>query len=245
MPLGPIARLVGLVFLAGALPCAGQTRDVVAIDILIEPDSAMVNRAVALNARLRQNYPQGFALDATHVPHITLVQRYVRAADIAALGASLRKVIGAERVTSLRLTTSGYDGTVWDGVGLVDYTLEPSPALQRLADLVVAAVEPFAVRGGTEAAFHRAPGEQINAPTITYVEEFVPRASGRNFRPHVTLGNAQLGFLRTLQAEPFARFEFAGTNLAIYQLGNFGTARTRLWSLSVPRADAPGVELPR
>ena len=235
---GAIARLAGLVWLVAALPCAGQTQGVVAVDILIEPDSALVSRAVALNARLRQNYPPGFTLDATHVPHITLVQRYVRAADIAAIGASIQRVISAERVMSLRLTASGYGGTVWDGVGLVDYTFEPSPDLHRLADLVVAAVEPFAVRGGTGDAFARAPGEQINAPTIAYVERFVPRASGENFRPHVTLGNAQPEFLTTLQAEPFARFAFGGTNVAIYQLGNFGTARTRLWSLSTPRADA-------
>ena len=238
MPHGTVARLAGLVFLAGALPCAGQTQDVVAIDILIEPDSVMASRAVALNARLRRNYPAGFALDATHVPHITLVQRYVRVDDIAAIGASLRRVITEQRVRSLRLTTSGYGGTVWHGVGLVDYTFEPSPALHRLADLVIAAVEPFAVRGGTGAAFQRDTGEQINAATIAYVEEFVPRASGQNFRPHITLGNAQPGLLSTLQAEPFARFDFAGKNLGIYQLGNFATARTRLWSLTTPRADS-------
>ena len=38
----------------------------------------MMNRAQADNARLRANYPAGFALDAEHRPHITLVQRYVR-----------------------------------------------------------------------------------------------------------------------------------------------------------------------
>lgn len=238
MSYGAPARLAALLVLASALPCAGQTQGIVAIDILIEPDSVMVNRAVALNARLRQSYPQGFALDAAHVPHITLVQRYVHAEDVGAIGAAVSRVIAAERALPLHLTASGYGGTVWDGVGLVDYNVAPSSALRRLSDLVVAAVEPFAVRGGTGDAFARAPGEQINAPTIAYVEEFVPRASGPNFRPHVTLGNAQPGYLRTLQAEPFARFEFGGTNIAIYQLGNFGTARTRIWSLTTPRADA-------
>ena len=34
-------------------------------------DAATVERAQAANARLREDYPDGFALDANHVPHIT------------------------------------------------------------------------------------------------------------------------------------------------------------------------------
>ena len=55
---------------------------VTAIDILLEPDAAMLRHAEANNARLLKVYPQGFALDATHRPHITLVQRFVRTADL-------------------------------------------------------------------------------------------------------------------------------------------------------------------
>ena len=32
-------------------------------------------RALAANARLRETFPQGFAFDGTHHPHLTLVQR--------------------------------------------------------------------------------------------------------------------------------------------------------------------------
>jgi len=44
---------------------------VIAIDVLLEPDAAMVAKATALNARLRGNYPGGYSLDATHAPHVT------------------------------------------------------------------------------------------------------------------------------------------------------------------------------
>ena len=55
---------------------------VTAINVLIEPDEATRARARELNARLRLTMPEGFALDATHVPHITVLQRYVRTPEL-------------------------------------------------------------------------------------------------------------------------------------------------------------------
>ena len=53
-----------------------------AINVLIEPDAATRARARDLNARLRRTMPEGFALDATHAPHITVLQRYVRTPEL-------------------------------------------------------------------------------------------------------------------------------------------------------------------
>jgi hypothetical protein len=48
--------------------------------------------AEAANALLRKVFPTGYALDATHRPHITMLQRFVRTADLdkvyAAVGVS-------------------------------------------------------------------------------------------------------------------------------------------------------------
>ncbi len=41
---------------------AAEKNPVTAIDILLKPDAAMVQRAVAANARLRETFPHGFAL---------------------------------------------------------------------------------------------------------------------------------------------------------------------------------------
>jgi len=35
-----------------------------AINVLLNPDAATVEKALATNARLREDYPDGFALDA-------------------------------------------------------------------------------------------------------------------------------------------------------------------------------------
>ena len=51
---------------------------VTAIDILLEPDATMLQHSADNNARLLKVFPKGFALDATHTPHITMLQCFVR-----------------------------------------------------------------------------------------------------------------------------------------------------------------------
>jgi hypothetical protein len=60
-----------------------QQAPVTAIDIALEPDAVMVQHAQAVNARLRAVFPKGFSLDAMHHPHLTMLQRFVRTADLA------------------------------------------------------------------------------------------------------------------------------------------------------------------
>jgi hypothetical protein len=61
---------------------SAQQNPVTAIDIALEPDATMIQHAEAANARLRKVFPEGYALDATHRPHITMLQRFVRTSDL-------------------------------------------------------------------------------------------------------------------------------------------------------------------
>ena len=60
---------------------ATDSAPVTAIDILLQPDATMLQRAEAANASHLKIFPQGFALDAAHRPHVTMVQRFVRPSD--------------------------------------------------------------------------------------------------------------------------------------------------------------------
>src|SRR5579863_8256494 len=55
---------------------------VTAIDIALEPDATMTRHAHADNARLLKVYPNGYALDATHHAHVTMLQQFVRTATL-------------------------------------------------------------------------------------------------------------------------------------------------------------------
>jgi hypothetical protein len=57
-------------------------KNVTAIDILITPDEAAIQRAREVNACVLKTMPAGWVLDDTHLPHITTLQRYVRTADL-------------------------------------------------------------------------------------------------------------------------------------------------------------------
>ena len=77
--------------------------EVTAIDILLEPNATMLAHCKANNARLLREYPKGFALDATHTPHITMLQCFVRTADLDKLYAAEEKVFAAADVTAMKL----------------------------------------------------------------------------------------------------------------------------------------------
>jgi len=51
--------------------------DLTAVDIMIQPDPVAIARARAVNARMPLSIPAGITLDDTHLPHITMLQRYL------------------------------------------------------------------------------------------------------------------------------------------------------------------------
>jgi len=202
------------------------TDQLIAIDVLLEPNPTMVEKSNAVNARLRGNYPAGYALDATHAPHVTLLQRFVRAKDLDAVTAALTKVFATERPTDLQLKATGYLYGIWGGAAVTAFVVERTPELMRLHQKVIDVVAPFSVSNGSAAAFV---GTGINAETIGWVEHFIPESSGAKYLPHVTLGVANEDFVKGIKAAPFQEFTFKADGVALYQLGNFGTAAKKLW----------------
>ena len=198
----------------------------IAIDVLLEPNQTMLDKANASNALLRGNYAAGYALDATHAPHVTMLQRYVRVKDLDAVTAALASLFATERPTELQLTAKGYEYTVWSGVAVTIFVVERTPELMRLQQKVNDTVAPFSVSGGNAAAFIDTPS---NSEIVGYVEQFVPKSSGEHYFPHVTLGVAHEDFVKQLKAAPFAAFSFGVKGVGMYQLGNFGTASKKIW----------------
>ena len=133
--------------------CHAQENPVTAIDILLEPDATMVQHAQADNARLLKDYPEGFALDATHHAHITMLQQFVRTADLDKVYTAANQVLANEKVD--KLETEG-----------VQVLLHPSPAERhcghcRRADRNLTPAATGATRCGC--AFH---GEDRNRCSI-------------------------------------------------------------------------------
>src|SRR5579885_2816763 len=111
----PSARKLTTLLMMGALAYAllprgkalaqppAKPEAITAIDILLLPDATMLQHAQATNDRLRKVYPKGFALDASHHPHVTLVQRYVLTGNLDKVYAAVGEVFASANVTSLKL----------------------------------------------------------------------------------------------------------------------------------------------
>jgi hypothetical protein len=207
---------------------AAKPGEITAIDILLEPDAAMVQHATATNNRLRKVFPKGFALDAEHRPHVTLVQRFVRTADLDKVYAAVDQVFATTNVTGLKLEAFKYYYIPDRELGLSGIVIKPTPALLKLEKNVIDSVTPFAVPTGTSAAFVTGPDPVILPDLITYVSDLVPKSSGKNYHPHVTTGLAPRTYLDAMLKEPFPAFTFSPSGAAIYHLGHFGTAAKKL-----------------
>jgi len=202
---------------------------VTAIDILLEPDATMLKHAAADNQRLLVAYPKGFSLDAAHRPHITLIQRFVRTADLDQVYAAVEKVFALANVNAMKLEAYKYYYAPVGADGVAGICAKPTPELLTLQADLIAAVAPFTVETGPVSAF-TAPMDDAasNAAFIQYVSTFVPKMTGEQFNPHVSIGVAPKGYLDKMLAEPFAPFTFSPAGAAVYQLGPYGTAAKKL-----------------
>jgi hypothetical protein len=118
------------------------------------------------------------------------------------------------------------------GRGLAVLLVQPSPEVLDFQASLLAAITPFVEFKGTAAAFVRDPGEEISQSTMDWVEGFVPAQIGAGkYIAHITVGFATLDDLKTIEAEPFDAFPVHPASLAVYHLGNSGTARTQLKAL--------------
>jgi len=208
--------------------------EITAIDILLLPDATMLAHAAANNARLLKVFPKGFALDAAHHPHITMLQCFVRTADLDKVYAAEEKVFAAANVNAMKLDAVKLYYIPAGALGLAGIVATPTPQLSKLQADIIAAAKPFMLETGPIGAFtagHDNPA--IDVALIQYVSTFDPNASGAKFNPHVSTGTAPKEYLDKMLAEPFKPFTFSPAGAAVYQLGPFGTAAKKLkeWEL--------------
>jgi hypothetical protein len=114
--------------------------------------------------------------------------------------------------------------------------IAPTVLMVKVSDKVLdfqaallAAIIPFVESGGTAAAFVTGPGEEISPTIVDWVEKFVPDQIGAGkYFPHLTVGVATFDDLKVIEAEPFDAFAVHPASVAVYHLGNNGTARKLL-----------------
>jgi 2'-5' RNA ligase len=208
---------------------SARDQSVTAIDIALEPDAKTVAYAQQINIALLHNYPQGFALDATHHPHITLVQCYAHTDSLEKIYAAVSEILKAPDSVIKPLTAYKFDIYPWQGHGVMVIEIKANPDLVNLQKKLQAAVAPYTDNSGTVAAFYTTadkPG--INQLTLDYVSHFASKASGQYYNPHITVGVAALPFVKKLLQQPFTTFNVTPAAVTVFQLGDYGAAAIKL-----------------
>jgi hypothetical protein len=231
-PLIKIISFLALIFLSSSFKYAAAQSDTTAIDILLDPGKTMLDSAKYYNSVMRKNYsgPGSFSLDATHNPHISVLQCFVRTADLDKVYAAVAKVVKRENPTKENLTAKGFYYLPVNGLGLAGITADTTTWLIRFQKKLIEAIKPYMLRGTSAAFVQNKNGTPIAKEAPEYVNDFVPEHSGAKFNPHLTIGLAHEVYLKELLAKPFNRFTFKSNSVSIYQLGDFGTAQKKLWT---------------
>src|SRR5688500_12099221 len=106
--MGVNMRLIAAIFLYFGFLAPGFAQDnLVAIDLLIEPDATMEAAAQDWNTRLREQMPEGYSLDASHRPHVSVLQTYVAAEDVDKVLAAVSAIVPSFNIGALQMEATG------------------------------------------------------------------------------------------------------------------------------------------
>lgn len=191
-----------------------------AIDVAILPPADVADRAVALSAVLPAAESRGLQLGPARLPHVTLVQAFVRSGDQAIVFERIGAALAGE--PPLRVTVSGGERsgeTVW-------MAIERSERLRTIHERLMDALAPFERADGGIDAFDDGDARERD---VSWVARYRAVAAFEVFRPHITLGHAAAA----PSIEPFV---FEAVTIAACHLGRFCTCRRVLcaWTLSGP-----------
>ena len=212
----------------GFFSCSPKAETIIAIDVLLIPSKEVYAQAIQLNSLMHQKNPETIKLDVGHIPHITILQCFIKEEDLPKVNHALEGLFETIKNNTLTATSFSYDKKEEKSFAII--SIEKSPPLLELHKRTIEIVKPYIVENGSEKSFVQNPdGSQIGESTLNYVPVFLGKYSYENFDPHISLGVAPKIFLDSLAENVFKPIEFQAASLSIYQLGDHGTAQKLLY----------------
>ena len=212
--------------LRSTMKAVGVSSPLLALDVALRLPSSVEKAVRQLNDTLNAP-PTGFRFDATHLPHITLVQQFSPVDEVDAVAEAIRSIVSVH--PPLRLATA----TLTRGGTATALTLTPTPSLNALHRRLMNQLAAFDIGAGDERAFTDADAdaqkaEPARAHDVAWVTRFRTEAAYDAFDPHITLG---VGVIDA--AAPSITFE--ASTVALCALGRFCTCRQVLksWELRI------------
>ena len=194
----------------------------IAIDVVLLPDTAMTDKAIALNRMLVGDDTREIVLGReTRLPHISLAMGCIDESDIDAIAGLLRNLARKEPVGRLRITGI-VTSTNARGQKTSLLEVERTPALQALHESVMEELSPFFRHEASAAAVC---DDVVAETTLEWIRRYREKAAFERFLPHITIGYGQM------PDEPPFPIDFNVAELALCHLGNHCTCRRVLTSV--------------
>ena len=191
--------------------------NLIAVDVALIPPDDVSARAMRLSASLPPD-ARGFLLDAEHLPHVTLIQCFIREDELDVAFDRIDEVMRGRRPLPLTVSGGGQgSSSVW-------MAIERSADLDALHEDLMHALVGLERPGGTPAAFF---GGDARVGDVLWVTGYRLKSSFGAYNPHITLGYAD-------QPPRIQPFSFTANTVAACHLGRFCTCRRvlRRWTLT-------------
>jgi 2'-5' RNA ligase len=194
----------------------------IAVDVVLLPEEAMMDLAIAANTELVKKYHSGIVLNRKDcLPHISLSMGCIDSRDVTRIGELLLPMV---EITPKRLRPVGIGKSTNSSGELVSvFKIERTEQLQKLHEKICDTVKPFFAWDVTEDMIA---GGHANASTLGWIENYYVKSAYSNFSPHITVGYGDL-------ADRPLPCDFAVSHQAICHLGNHCTCVKILWSAEI------------
>jgi len=188
----------------------------IAVDVVLLPDDAMTEQAIAISARLYEKERGAFKLGREdYLPHVTLAMGVLDEGGVEKAGEMLKKI--AVETKPLSLKAEKLEALV-SLVGGFVFCIEvgKSPELKNIHQKVAESFIPFLTFDSSPDIFVEP--ATIQEGTMRFIKNFPKKFDWNEYHPHITIG-------RGSAEEAFTPSNFSTPTLALCQLGQFCTCR--------------------
>ena len=195
-----------------------------AVDIVLLPGEAMMNKAIEANAELVEKFGQKIVLNRENcLPHISLAMGCIDEGNIAAIEKFLEKIAEENPLGDLNvigiITSTNTGG---EKVSVLE--LEKTEKLQSLHEEVMKKLAGYLSNDVTADMIY--PSGEVSQSTLLWIKNYREKSSFANFRPHITIGYGEISSFSF-------PIKFNAAALALCHLGNHCTCRKILVSIEL------------
>jgi hypothetical protein len=193
-----------------------------AIDVVLLPDEAMMDKAIEANRRLVCKHGEKIVLNKQIcLPHISLAMGCIEQGDVGTARTVLSVI--TSKVSLDQLTVTGVrTSTNSLGEEVSVFEVEKIHELQLLHEQVMEGLAPYLTCDVTAQMLYE-PSE-VGESTLLWIESYREESSFAHFFPHITIGYGRLNDFS-------CPMRFSVTELALCHLGNHCTCRKVLTSI--------------